>query len=839
MTIRSAFLLATFVLIFPLARASAQTNITLGPTTLTDGTYDTAPANQVTEQGSLTQSGSTVFYSFTNTTGSSLLFSPQTFSWFSSKNPQNGAIDGVVTPYVVMVQNTNLEATNSQQLLAYGDSQINSATGLQSAAFYSGSSGPGSGSGNTFDLLPGQEIAVGFIDAYSDGTSGTGPVVPFVNGGPSGGTWYNSSGTLGNYNGRQPTTTLGTVFGGASTASLSRAYQFNVSFSYVGADQGAWTGLTSATLDNTTKNFALNPSNSALLTGSLTDVQSDANIPAIIFGDKYYSSGAAVAVSHNDLTIAAGGISPTLPIYFTNNSVNYTINSSDAIGISGTTSVSLAGTGTVTLTGSNSYTGSTTISAGTLQLGDGTSGHDGSLTTSSIVNNAALVYNVFGNLAPAYPVSGSGVLIKAGSGTLTFTANNTYTGSTTISGGTLQVGNGASGSDGSLSTSNIVDNAALAYNVFASQTAGYPISGSGSLSKLGTGTLTVSGSNTYAGGTAVNAGTLEATSAAALPGYATSGKVTVAGGSMVAVQTGNGTTGWSGAQIDSLRASVTWTNNTSGLGIDTTNGNFIYSGNITQALSLSKLGANTLTLTGANTYSGDTMVNAGILSVPNPTSLPGYGTPNTVTVGSGAGLQLQTGDGTTGWSSGQISSLLANTTFADNTSGLGIDTTNGNFTYGNSITKALALTKLGPNVLTLTTANTYTGLTTVSGGALQLGDGTAGHDGSVAGNIADNAALVYDLNGNQTYAGQINGSGSLTKTGPGTLTLANNSNYSGPTVISGGTVKLLGPAPVAGISFFKITGDGTSGISPVNTYTQAINPSGGGFSVNGVPFTGA
>ena len=76
-----------------------------------------------------------------------------------------------------------------------------------------------------------------------------------------------------------------------------------------------------------------------------------------------------------------------------------------------------------------------------------------------------------------------------------------------------------------------------------------------------------------------------------------------------------------------------------------------------------------------------------------------------VTVGSGATLALQTSnssDGTTGWSSGQIDTLLANTIFADTTAGLGIDTTNGNFTYGSNITQPISLTKLGPNTLTLT-----------------------------------------------------------------------------------------------------------------------------------------
>jgi autotransporter-associated beta strand protein len=118
------------------------------------------------------------------------------------------------------------------------------------------------------------------------------------------------------------------------------------------------------------------------------------------------------------------------------------------------------------------------------------------------------------------------------------------------------------------------------------------------------------------------------------------------------------------------------------------------------------------------------------------------------------------------------------------------------------ITGTSGLAKVGPGTLTLTGVNTYIGGTTISAGTLQMGDGTAGHDGSVAGSIVNNAALVYNLNGNQTYSGLINGSGSLTKTGNGTLTLAAPGAYSGPTVISGGVLKLQAPfAGSIGIHF--------------------------------------
>ena len=63
------------------------------------------------------------------------------------------------------------------------------------------------------------------------------------------------------------------------------------------------------------------------------------------------------------------------------------------------------------------------------------------------------------------------------------------------------------------------------------------------------------------------------------------------------------------------------------------------------------------------------------------------------------------------------------------------------------------MTKVGPNTLVLTGVNTYPGDTVVSGGTLQLGDGTAGDDGTLAGNIVNNSVLAYYLNGNPTYAG--------------------------------------------------------------------------------------
>ena len=128
-------------------------------------------------------------------------------------------------------------------------------------------------------------------------------------------------------------------------------------------------------------------------------------------------------------------------------------------------------------------------------------------TTTSASGNIALSNNsVFGfdqNVAGSYSgtISGDGSLTKAGTGKVTLATAQAYTGGTTISAGTLQIGNG--GTSGSV-LGNITNNAALIFNRSDAVTFGNVISGSGTLEKLGAGTLTLSGINTYTGATTVN-----------------------------------------------------------------------------------------------------------------------------------------------------------------------------------------------------------------------------------------------------------------------------------------------------------------------------------------------
>ena len=139
-------------------------------------------------------------------------------------------------------------------------------------------------------------------------------------------------------------------------------------------------------------------------------------------------------------------------------------------------------------------------------------------------NNTTLVFNVTrGPAAPAADFifgaalneyssfSGTGFNLT-GNGVMLMTASNNYNGGTFISGGTLQLGTGQAGKDGSIgSTNGVLDNSALVYDLAGSQTASYAIAGNGSLTKVGSGTLVLSGTNGYAGGTTVAGGTLIAT----------------------------------------------------------------------------------------------------------------------------------------------------------------------------------------------------------------------------------------------------------------------------------------------------------------------------------------
>src|SRR5690606_35927896 len=151
--------------------------------------------------------------------------------------------------------------------------------------------------------------------------------------------------------------------------------------------------------------------------------------------------------SAGDVTIDAGGV------FIDSN--GYDIGIGSALG--GIGSLTKMGAGTLTLTGANTYTGGTAIDDGTLQIGDG--GTTGSIK-GDVTNNAALIFNRSNLMLYQGNISGTGTVEKKGADWLILIGANTYTGGTTISEGTLQIGDGST--LGSI-VGDVTNNAALVF----------------------------------------------------------------------------------------------------------------------------------------------------------------------------------------------------------------------------------------------------------------------------------------------------------------------------------------------------------------------------------------
>ena len=275
-------------------------------------------------------------------------------------------------------------------------------------------------------------------------------------------------------------------------------------------------------------------------------------------------SGGRVTVNTTGaLTLTAGSSVRAVPI--TNNGTvifNMTVGGTYVGVISGRGGLQKTGPAGLILTGANTYTGVTTVSAGTLR------GNTTSLR-GPIVNNALLQFDQASSGTYAGVISGTGELQKIGEGVLTLTGANTYTGRTGVSFGTLR------GNTTSL-RGPIVNNALLQFNQVSTGTYAGVISGTGELQKIGAGVLTLTGVNTYTGRTGVSDGVLSGTTES-LP----------VGGAIVNQAV---------FQFDQENVG-TYTGVMSGGGI------------------LRKAGSGSVSFTGANSYIGATEINAGALFV--------------------------------------------------------------------------------------------------------------------------------------------------------------------------------------------------------------------------------
>ncbi len=457
--------------------------------------------------------------------------------------------------------------------------------------------------------------------------------------------------------------------------------------------------------------------------------------------------------------------------------------------IVGTAALRKGDTGTLVLTGANTYSGGTLITTGTLQLGNG--GTTGSIV-GDVTDNAAIVFNRFDDITFPYVISGIGTLRKEAADTVTLTGNNTYSGTTTINGGILQIGaGGTSGTLGAPGNVIIASGANLAFNRSDTMTVVNSISGAGTVTQLQTGTTILTGNNTWTGVTTVTAGTL---------------------------QMGNGgTTGNIGTGDVSVAAGTSLVANRSNT--------LLLPNNISGAGSVRQIGAGTTIYTGTGTYTGGTTITTGTLQIGNASnagsivsdvsdsSTLAFSRSDVYTYGgviSGSGTVLQLGPGTTaftgsntytGTTTVQAGNLQIGAGGATGTLGSGnvviatggaqlVFDRNNAMTVGNVLSGGGAVRQIGAGTTTLTATDTYSGTTFISNGQLRLGAG--GASGSIVTDVQvfTPGSFAFNRGDAYTFGKIISGTGQVLQLGAGTTILTGTNTYTGATTISAGTLQL-------------------------------------------------
>jgi len=171
------------------------------------------------------------------------------------------------------------------------------------------------------------------------------------------------------------------------------------------------------------------------------------------------------------------------------------------------------------------------------------------------------------------------------------------------------------------------------------------------------------------------------------------------------------------------------------------------------------------------------------------------------------------GSMTVGEISGSVNSSMVGTAWT--VGGRNSDATFAGIISGNSITK------VGTGIWTLSGNNTYTGTTTISGGALQIGDG--GNTGTLGmANVTDNASLVFNRYDSITVGNLISGSGSLTQAGDGVLTLSAANTYSGTTCISAGILALTNSSSIASSTNINLSNGGIFDVSGTASHAMTL-----------------
>ena len=631
-----------------------------------------------------------------------------------------------------------------------------------------------------------------------------------------------------------PTGFTYTLSNSSTTLSLIAAASSN-SFYWTGNASASWSG----------NNFSATDGGASTLSGGDLSAASD-----ILFASAGATNLATTMGSNytvNSLAISTPGVSIGGSNTLTVNSTTSTAIAVSATSGNTTISVNLAGAsagltksgaGTLILSGNNTYTGATTITAGTLQIGAG--GTTGSLSASStLTNNGTLVFNRSNAITQgtdfASVIAGSGNVIKTGTGNLTLSGNNTFTGQLTIAEGAVIVttvnnsgvvgvfGNstnsvvlGSNGKNGTVSFggSNVSSNKAFTmssggtgvFEITANQLTIGTIDGTGALSKTGSGTLVLSSTNTYSGGSSLLLGTVAIGNDAAFG----SGAVNLAGGQLRATSGASRTIGntiliSADTTFGTLASekSLTFTGNTtlSGgtrilnvqLGSTVNTEKLILSGAIGDGgngFGITKTGNGTLALSGANTYTGTTTVSAGTLEIGNINAL------QNTTLDTGTSGAQSVNFTVTGANTYNLGGLQGSDALAIGNNTLSIGANNASTTYSGAISGTGGnLTKVGSGTLTLNGANTHTGSTTVNSGTLTAAAANAlGNTGQIIVNNGGSLLVTADNAINDSAEVTLSG-GKLAMSGTfdetlGLLTLSANSvidlnSYTGTLRFSG------------------------------------------------------
>ncbi|MES2559108.1 MAG: autotransporter-associated beta strand repeat-containing protein [Bacteroidota bacterium] len=546
-----------------------------------------------------------------------------------------------------------------------------------------------------------------------------------------------------------------------------------------GAVNTTWTGGTSSdwTISGNWNNGVPNTDNGSIITIAATPTnQPDIGAGTITIGLLVMETGASISgtgtlrldgatmtVNSNEPTPAA--ISCNLAIL---QSETFTIND-DATAdpdleisgiLSGAFNIIKQGAGTLMLSGANTYSGTNSVTAGTLM-----NGASNAVSNNTVTVSDGAVYNLngFNETIGALNVNGAttGGLVATGSGTLTLGGTITTTGTAASITGILNLG-GADRTIATGTTPNAVTISAV-------------IEGANGIIKSGTGALTLAGANTYDGTTAINQGSVKLGISSS---SATSGPL----GSNV-----GGTTVTSGETLDlngfSLTGSATEALSLNGIGLSSV-------GALTNTGVADAGFAGDITLTAAATIEADAATGAltltGNISGDFALTLRGTGSGELSGVRSGNGsATIVINDGST-WTLSGANSHTGATTITLGTLKLGTAGNGTNSPLGTTgaATSIAAAGILDLNGITLSTAEAIT-LTGSNASIINTGASAV-----YSGNISGNVLLIIGGTGDVNYTGIRSGSGGITKNNGNTWTLSNDNTYSGVTTITTGTIKL-------------------------------------------------